>query len=266
MDRVSQRVWSEVISRPPLIQLWYKRNKCRRRCGCCWKIWSNRYNWEERWNAKWFDGLVLRYAAGHSSELTDEQKSELLENFGRTTTRRQSRPNVWSSLTSVSTIVRIKSGGFLKSLGMHFGKFYPRDYRGSADAKTGLKKSRPWMSKHTVLAFLGECCYRQTPISSNVVTHCWWKAQQRSRPIPLPFLPSMALPLSRSKNIPRGRYPGGAESINKQVQGSGSSLCLITLTTISPPKSGSTPPSTTSNSSILYRTPQISIQLNRSSV
>ena len=37
------------------------------------------YNWQARWSAERFGGLVPRYAGGHPSKLTDEQKAELLE-------------------------------------------------------------------------------------------------------------------------------------------------------------------------------------------
>ncbi len=99
------------------------------------------YNWQERWNAEGFDGLVPRYAGGHPSKLTDGQKAELLEKLREndhwTTVEAQrlirSHFDVDYSLDQVRRI--------LKSFGMHFGKPYPRDYRRSADAKMILKKS-----------------------------------------------------------------------------------------------------------------------------
>ncbi len=37
------------------------------------------YNWQARWNAERFGGLVPQYAGGHPSKFTDEQKAELFE-------------------------------------------------------------------------------------------------------------------------------------------------------------------------------------------
>jgi putative transposase len=99
------------------------------------------YNWQERWNAAGFDGLVPRYGGGHPSKLTDEQKAELLELLREhdhwTTVEAQcliqSHFGVAYSLDQVRRI--------LKSFGMHFAKPYPRDHRRPADAKTLLKKT-----------------------------------------------------------------------------------------------------------------------------
>ena len=37
------------------------------------------YNWQKRWNEEGPVGLVPKYAGGHPSKLTDEQKAALLE-------------------------------------------------------------------------------------------------------------------------------------------------------------------------------------------
>lgn len=98
------------------------------------------YNWQERWNADSFEGLVPRYAGGHPSKLTDEQKAELLELLREhdhwTTVEAQrliqSHFGVAYSLDQVRRI--------LKSFGMHYGKPYPRDHRRPGDAEKILKK------------------------------------------------------------------------------------------------------------------------------
>jgi putative transposase len=85
--------------------------------------------------------LVPKYAGGHPSKLTDEQKAALLEKLRekeRWTTAEvqhliQSQFGVSYSLDQVRRI--------LKSFGMFFGKPYPRDYRRPRDAEQVLKKN-----------------------------------------------------------------------------------------------------------------------------
>jgi len=99
------------------------------------------YNWQKRWNKEGPGGLVPKYAGGHPSKLTDEQKAALLEKLREkedwTTAevqhRIQSQFGVSYSLDQVRRI--------LKSFGMFFGKPYPRDYRRPQDAEQVLKKN-----------------------------------------------------------------------------------------------------------------------------
>jgi len=131
----------QVVPRLVFIRLRYKGMKRCRRCGSCWGLSSDRLQLAEtleRGGAGW---LVPKYAGRPPFELTDEQKTALLENSGRKerwTTAEvqhliQSQFGVSYSLDQVRRI--------LKSSGMFFGKPYPRDYRRPQDAEQVLKKN-----------------------------------------------------------------------------------------------------------------------------
>ncbi|MDR9816876.1 MAG: IS630 family transposase [Candidatus Methanoculleus thermohydrogenotrophicum] len=99
------------------------------------------YNWQKRWNEEGPGGLVPKYAGGHPSKLTDEQKAALLEKLREkedwTTAEVQHRiPSQFGVSYSLDQVRRI-----LKSFGMFFGKPYPRDYRRPRDAEQVLKKN-----------------------------------------------------------------------------------------------------------------------------
>ena len=99
------------------------------------------YNWQKRWNEEGPGGLVPKYAGGHPSKLTDEQKTALLEKLRekeRWTTAEVQHliPSQFGVSYSLDQVRRI-----LKSFGMFFGKPYPRDYRRPRDAEQVLKKT-----------------------------------------------------------------------------------------------------------------------------
>ncbi len=98
------------------------------------------YNWQERWNAEGFDGLVPRYAGDHPPKLTNEQKAELLEmlrekSHWTTVEAQRLIQSHFGVAYSQDQVRRI-----LKSFGRYYGKPYPRDHRRPADAKALLKK------------------------------------------------------------------------------------------------------------------------------
>jgi len=69
----------EVMPRLLFIRLRYNGMSVVKAAGAVGVSGQTGYNWQERWNAEGFEGLVPRYAGGHPSKLTDEQKAELLE-------------------------------------------------------------------------------------------------------------------------------------------------------------------------------------------
>lgn len=131
----------EVMPRLLFIRLRYKGMSVVKAADAVGVSGQTGYNWQERWNAEGFEGLIPRYAGGHPSKLTDEQKTELLELLREkehwTTVEAQhliqSHFGVAYSLDQVRRI--------LKSFGMSYGKPYPQDHRRPADAKRLLKKS-----------------------------------------------------------------------------------------------------------------------------
>ena len=69
----------EVLPRLLFIRLWYTGISVVKAADAVGASGQTGYNWQERWNVDSFEGLVPRYAGGHPSKLTDEQKAELLE-------------------------------------------------------------------------------------------------------------------------------------------------------------------------------------------
>ncbi len=131
----------EIVPRLLFIRLRYKGMSVVKAADAVGVSGQTGYNWQERWNANGFEGLVPRYAGGHPSKLTDDQKAELLELLQEkdhwTTVEAQrliqSHFDVAYSLDQVRRI--------LKSFGMYYGKPDPRDHRRVADAEKILKKN-----------------------------------------------------------------------------------------------------------------------------
>ncbi len=131
----------EVVPRLVFIRLRYKGMSVVNAAEAVGVSHQTGYNWQERWNEEGPAGLVPKYAGGHPSKLTDEQKVALLEKLREKehwTTAEvqhliQSQFGVSYSLDQVRRI--------LKSFGMFFGKPYPRDYRRPRDAEQVLKKN-----------------------------------------------------------------------------------------------------------------------------
>ena len=82
------------------------------------------YNWQERWNAEGFVGLVPKYGGGRPSELTDEQKAALLEELGEK--EHWTTADVQHLIQSHFSVTYSLDQGqrILRSFGMHFGKLY----------------------------------------------------------------------------------------------------------------------------------------------
>ncbi len=131
----------EVVPRLLFIRLRYKGMSVVKAADAVGVSGQTGYNWQERWNAEGFDGLIPRYAGGHPSKLTDEQKAELLEmlhekSHWTTVEAQRLIQSHFGVAYSQDQVRRI-----LKSFGMYYGKPYPRDHRRSADAKTLFKKN-----------------------------------------------------------------------------------------------------------------------------
>jgi putative transposase len=99
------------------------------------------YIWQERWNKEGYDGLKPKYGGGRPSQITDEQKNELKEILKErddwTTKEIRKLINDKYDVEFSEKHVRI----ILRSLGLKFGKPYPKDYRRPPDAEKQLKKT-----------------------------------------------------------------------------------------------------------------------------
>jgi len=118
------------------------------------------YLWLKRWNDGGFEGLKPEFRGGRTPKLSREERGELkrmLERRDDWTTREvrsliQDRFGVMYSIRSIRRILR--------SLGMKYGKPYPRDYRRPEDAEDRLKRAVERSlkdEKRVLLGFLDEC-------------------------------------------------------------------------------------------------------------
>ena len=155
----------EVMPRLLFIRLRYKGMSVVKAADAVGVSGQTGYNWQERWNAEGFEGLIraMREDTLQSSRTIRKPNSlRLLREKEHWTTVEaqhliQSHFGVAYSLDQVRRI--------LKSFGMYYGKPYPQDHRRPADAKRLLKKT-PRMSKHTVLGFWMSALRKPRPIPS----------------------------------------------------------------------------------------------------
>lgn len=91
------------------------------------------YNWLKRWNEEGYEGLIPRFAGGRPSKLTDAEKSqlkELLQERDNWTTK-EIRELIWDRFSVEYSLKQV--GIILRSLGLKFGKNYPREYQRPKD-------------------------------------------------------------------------------------------------------------------------------------
>lgn len=99
------------------------------------------YNWLERWNEDGYEGLIPRFAGGRPSKLTDQEKIQLKEILKEKNdwTTKEIRNLIHKEFGVEYSLKQV--GIILRSLGLKFGKPYPKDYRRPSDAEKQLKKT-----------------------------------------------------------------------------------------------------------------------------
>ena len=131
----------EIVPRLLFIRLRYKGLSVVKAAAAVGVSGQTGYNWQKRWNAEGFEGLVPRYAGGHPAKLTDDQKAELLELL-----REQDHWTTVEAQRLIQSHFGVAYGldqvrRILKSFGMYYGKLYPRDHSRAIDAETILQKN-----------------------------------------------------------------------------------------------------------------------------
>lgn len=96
------------------------------------------YIWLKRWNEKSVEGIKPAFRGGRHAKLSAKQKEKLktaLEQKGNTTTKeaRKLIADKFGVNYSDDSVARV-----LRSLGMHYAKPYPIDYRRPEDADSRL--------------------------------------------------------------------------------------------------------------------------------
>ncbi|MEM3830207.1 MAG: winged helix-turn-helix domain-containing protein [Conexivisphaerales archaeon] len=100
------------------------------------------YQWQDRWNENWYEGLVPRFAGGKPAKLSKEKIERL-----------RSIPQEWNDWTTeeVKDLIEKRFGirftqkyvdTILRKLGMKYAKPYQHHYRRPKNAEDYLKKLR----------------------------------------------------------------------------------------------------------------------------
>lgn len=100
------------------------------------------YSWRELWNNGGYDGLVPNFAGGAPSELSDEQKNELVEILKTRDdwTTKEVRQLIQKEFDVTYSMRHVRR--LLKLMRMKHSKPYQHDYRRPEDAEERLKKTR----------------------------------------------------------------------------------------------------------------------------
>ena len=99
------------------------------------------YIWQERWNKEGYEGLKPKYGGGRPAQITNQQKSELKEILKERDdwTTKEVRKLINDKFEVEFSEKHVRT--ILRSLGLKFGKPYPKDYRRPPDAEEQLKKT-----------------------------------------------------------------------------------------------------------------------------
>ena len=137
---ISEEPDSRLKERLIFIRILYDGERVKDAAGKVGRSKPTGYHWLHRWNESGIEGLKPDFGGGRPPRLSDEEKREL-EKVLR-------KRNDWTS-KEVKALIEKKFGveysrahvsRILKSMGMTFGKPYPKDYRRPENAEEELKE------------------------------------------------------------------------------------------------------------------------------